>query len=188
LDLTSLSAAPAAGSNSVNVVLGLAGAANGTLFDLGRAPRFVAYAVRSGRLTACDFLTQNCTSSAPDNWTEVADNIVSLRAEYAVDTSATRDVTADSYSQSPPAGSSCGSVGNWSRVIGVRLVLVARGRQPESPSATAPTVAAPTWAGSASTPIALTGSGWRRYRYKTFETTVPLRNVPGPAEVSFLPC
>jgi len=184
LDLTSMAAAPVDGSSYVSVVLGLNNAANGFLFDLGRAPRFVAYAVRSGRLTACDFLTQDCTNAAPDNWTEIADNIVSMRAEYAVDTSPNRDVTVDAYSQSPPPVKPS-PVCNWSRVIGVRLVLVARSRQPETADVAA---AAPTWAGGASTPITINGDDWKRYRYKTFETTVPLRNVPDASDESFKPC
>jgi len=172
LTLTGLAAAPA--GNTVTVGLGIAGASGGMLFNLGRTPRFVAYAVRSGRLTACDFFVQNCTNAAPDNWTEIADNIVSLRAEYAIDNSPTRTLVASTYGQAPPTamfGATCA----WSRVIGVRLVLVARSRQSETSDVAAP---APRWTSSASTPITLE-DGWERFRYKTFETTVPLRNVPG---------
>lgn len=173
LNLTSLAAAPA--GNAVTVVLGLAGASNGTLFNLGRAPRFIVYAVRSGRLTVCDFLTQDCTSLAPDNWTEIADNIVSLRAEYAIDTSANRDLAVDTYGRSAPTVAFPNAPCAWTRIIGTRLVLVARSRQPESSDL--PLETAPVWSGSASTPITLE-DGWRRFRYKTFETTVPLRNMP----------
>ncbi|WP_457420846.1 PilW family protein [Roseateles sp. P5_E7] len=170
LELTSLAAAPA--GNAVTVSLGIAGASNGTLLNMGRAPRFVAYAVRSSRLTACELLVQNCNDAAPDNWTEVADNIVSLRAEYAIDNSATSDLIVDTYGQAAPMlfGATCA----WARVIGVRFALVARSRQAET--ADIPT-AAPTWSAGASTPITLE-DGWQRFRYKTFETTVPLRNMP----------
>jgi type IV pilus assembly protein PilW len=179
LELTSLSAAPA--GLQVSVTQGVPNVSNGALFNLGRAPRFVAYAVRSGQLTACDYLTQDCTSAAPDNWTEVAEGIVSLRAEYAQDTSVPRDATVNSYSQTVAATvpTSCG----WSRVVGVRLAIVARSRQAETADVDAP---APTWSGAAS--ITLTDPDWRRYRYKTFETTVPLRNTPSASDPAFATC
>ncbi|MDR7269015.1 type IV pilus assembly protein PilW [Pelomonas saccharophila] len=179
LTLTSLAAAPT--STSVTVTQGMANASNGTLFNLGRAPRFVAYAVRSGQLTACDFMTQDCTSADPANWTDVAEGIVSLRAEYAQDTSTPRDAVADSYSQtvSTATPTYCG----WSRIVGLRLVLVARSRQAEKEDVTA---SAPTWAGAAS--VSLTDPDWRRYRYRTFETTVPLRNTPAATAAAFTSC
>ncbi|RZL30387.1 MAG: hypothetical protein EOP35_23915, partial [Rubrivivax sp.] len=170
LTLTTLAAAPV--GNAVSVSFGIAGAANGTLYNLGRTPRFVAYAVRSGSLTACDLQVQNCAVDAPDNWTEVADNIVSLRAEYAINNSAIRNFIADSYGQTVPTAA-FGATCSWSRVVGLRLVLVARSRQVEKEAVDAP---APTWSAGASTPITLK-DGWQNYRYKTFETTVPQRNL-----------
>lgn len=180
LSLTTLSAAPTA--TSVTVALGMANASNGTLFNFGRTPRFIAYAVRDGRLTACDFTTQDCTSADPVNWTEVAEGVVSLRAEYAIDSSATRDTTVDAYSQTRPATVTTAWCA-WSRVVGVRLSVVSRSRQPEAADVLAP---APSWSGAAS--IALPGADWQRYRYKTFETTVPLRNSPSASEAAFSSC
>ena len=179
LNLTSISQAPTA--TTVTVALGLVGAANGVLFDLGRTPRFNVYAVRSGRLTLCDYLTQDCTSTDAKNWTELTEGIVSLRAQYARDTSSpNRDAAADTFDQSTPT-SACG----WGRIVGVRVAMVARGRQPDKTDVTS---AAPTWSGSASTPIELTGGDWKLYRYKTFDTTVPLRNTPLAANTDFLTC
>ncbi|MFN3303410.1 MAG: PilW family protein [Roseateles sp.] len=168
-------------TSTVNVEFGIAGASNGVLFNLGRAPRFLAYAVRNNRLTACDFMTQNCTSVAEGNWTEVADNIVSLRAEYAFDNTAPRDGFVDAYDATPTPNTPCG----WARVVGVRLAVVARSRQPESTDVAA---SAPSWSGGASSPITPPGSDWQRYRYKTFETTVPLRNAPDRNSAAFATC
>lgn len=176
LDLTTVAGAPA-GTN-VAVALGMTNAPNGALFTFGATPRFVAYAVRSGRLTTCDFLTQDCTSSDAANWSEVGDGIVSLRAEYARDTSASRDAIPDVYDQTTPS-SWCG----WSRVVATRVVLVARSRQPEKEDVAA---SAPSWSGAAS--IVIGGDGWKRYRYKTYETTVPLRNMPPAGDVNFTSC
>ncbi len=180
LTLTNVQGAPTA--STVTVAFGVAAVSNGVLYNLGRTPRFVAYAVRGNRLTACDLMTQNCTSSADADWTEIADNIVSLRAQYALDTSAPRDGFVDVYDTSAATPADvCG----WSRVVGVRATVVARSRQPESADVAA---SAPSWSGAASSPITPPGADWQRYRYKTFETTVPLRNAPGATEPAFASC
>lgn len=167
---------------TVTVATGLAGAANGVLFNLGQAPRLLAYAVRNSRLTLCDFMTQDCTSNAAQNWTEVADNVVGLRVQYARDGSSPRDGTADGYNTD---NTTLNTPATWGCVVGVRLALVARNRQPEKENVAA---SAPTWAGAASSPLQPPGTDWQRYRYKTFETTVPLRNAPGPGEPAFSAC
>jgi len=179
LNLTNISLEPT--TTTVTVALGLANAANGVLYNLGRTPRFNVYAVRSGKLTVCDYLTQDCTSTDASNWTELAEGIVSLRAQYARDTTLpNRDAAADTFDQGTPTNW-CG----WGRVVGVRVAMVARGRQPEKTDVTS---TAPTWSGSASTPIQLSGTDWKLYRYKTFDTTVPLRNTPLATDTNFLTC
>lgn len=178
LTLTRVVGAPT--TSSVTVEFGIAGASNGVLYNLGRAPRFIAYAVRNNRLTACDLATQNCASVAAGIWTEIADNVVSLRAEYAIDSTVPRDGFVDFYRSASPA-----NVCDWSRVLGVRLAVTARSRQPDTADVTA---SAPTWAGGASAPITPPGADWQRYRYKTFETTVPLRNAPEAATAAFVTC
>jgi type IV pilus assembly protein PilW len=167
---------------TVTVATGVAGAANGVLFNLGQTPRLLAYAVRNSRLTVCDFMTQDCTSTAAQNWTEVADNIVSLRAQYARDRSNPRDGTADGYDTD---NGTLNTPAAWGCLVGMRLALIARSRQPETADIPA---SAPTWAGAASSPLQPPGDDWRRYRYKTFETTVPLRNAPGAGEPAFSAC
>lgn len=183
LNLTGLTANPAGGLISVQTAV--ASASNGVVFNLGPAPRFIAYAVRGARLTACDFMAQNCTSSDAANWTEVADNIVSLRALYAQDTAAPRNGRVGVYNQTTPTMSAATSWCALTRIVGVSLTLVARNRQPEKNDVPA---SAPTWSGQASAPISLGGSDATKYRYKTFETTIPMRNTPGANEPAFLSC
>lgn len=179
LNLTTVSANPTA--TSVQVALGMANASNGTLYNLGSAPRFLAYAVRDGQLTVCDFMTQDCTNSSLTNWTEIADGIVSLRAEYARDTSTPRDTVADVFTTTAPASTAC----DWSRIVGLRLAVVARSRQAEKSAVPA---SAPSWSGSAPITLSNTNGAWQLYRYKTFETMVPLRNTPVAADVNFVGC
>lgn len=181
--------------NSSNVIVtsgqGQVGMSGGRLFNMGRAPSIIAYAIRSGRLTRCDYLVNNCGSASnntrTDVWIPVANDIVSLRAEYGRDTltpvnATTGPVNAvlDTFDQTQPA-TNCA----WTRVTSVRMALVARGGYDKS----APTYIVPVWAGStvnSSTPplnptafpINLSAvTDWRNYRYKVFETVIPIRNM-----------
>jgi type IV pilus assembly protein PilW len=92
------------------------------------------------------------------------------------------DGTVDVYDQNTPA-----TVCGWVRTSAVRMALVTRNSQLEK---SAVTTGAPVWdggpasgvlvapAGSANTPIDLSAfPKWQNYRYKIFQTTVPLRNV-----------
>jgi type IV pilus assembly protein PilW len=96
----------------------------------------------------------------------------------------TVDPTVDLYDQTAPV-SNC----DWARIRSVRFVMTARSGQPVSGDDV--TAGIPTWAGSvagnptgsASNPIDLSqttvksGSTWRKYRYKVFETIIPIRNI-----------
>lgn len=162
----------------------------GTLYDLGQGLRIVAYAVRNGSLTACDYVANNCSLAAnltnPSVWVPVADNVVSLRAEYGRDTAtvtpnplpdpngsyvaATYDQVTPSALAAPPS-IAC----QWARIPAVRFALVSRNTHYEK---TAVTAAAPVWDGSVATPIVLSGNAdWQNHRYKLFDTVVPLRNI-----------
>lgn len=161
-------------------------AAGSVLYNLGRAPRFVAYAVRNGSLTTCDFMVSDCRIANAANWTAVAGNIVSLRAQYGRDTAAagSMDGTVDSWVRSTPADA-CG----WARTPAVRFVLVARSNQYESQidPTSRQRVCEPvtpterTWAGSTGLEPARidlsAAADWQCFRYRTFETIAPSRNI-----------
>ena len=150
-------------------------AATSVAFNQGQSYRAVGYAVRSGNLTTCDFSTTDCSGGT--NWTSIADNIVSLRAQYGRDTAAagSMDGFVDVYDKTAPTtgDTACG----WARISAIRFVLVARSAQSEKTTVTA---TAPVWDGSGTTAnnIDLSGdSQWQYSRYKVFQTTVPMRNV-----------
>lgn len=158
---------------TVSVATGVANT-GGILYNLGQAPRVVVYAVRGGNLTLCDYLANDCSAAAsvanPGVWVPIASNIVSLRAQYGRDTAAPMKATVDTYDQAAPA-TTC----DWARILAVRLALVARSSELDKATVTN---AAPTWSGAASHPIDLSGdANWQRFRYKTFQTLVPLRNM-----------
>ncbi len=170
--------------------------AYGTLYNLGGAPtiKIHAYAVRGGVLTECDFMVGDCTQTG-SQWVPIADNVVSLRAQYGRDTTAPNmDGIVDKYDQAPP-NTACHLV----RIAAVRMALVVRSSQFQKGVVT--TTAsnggipnAPTWAGDQTNSI-VGGGGtlgpglapdepWKHFRYKVFETTVPIRNVAWMGAVS----
>jgi type IV pilus assembly protein PilW len=129
----------------------------------------------------------------------VADNIVHQRALYGVDDGVDND-TVDN-----PTGAGDGILDRWvdaatftaagspwRYLLAVRVAVVARSATPERPSSGVvsdpcdTTTAAPVWTGSAWAAPASQGfrseldlsadADWRCFRYRVFETTVPLRN------------
>jgi type IV pilus assembly protein PilW len=157
----------------------------GTLFNLGNNPRILAYAVRAGNLTVCDYLAADCgaacTALDPPTcsvaWVPIANNIVSLRAQYGHFTH---------YSTHYYLGSDY-TAATHSRQT--RRSLPANGPEPrrcvsQSSRATARSTRArsPRWrrSGQAVDGAAIDLSdraNWQNYRYKVFETVVPLRNL-----------
>ena len=171
LTLATVSAAPIAPNVTVNT--GALGMSNGILYDLGPNPRVVAYAIRNGNLTSCDYLATDCSTTANGAWGQVASGIVSMRVQYGKDTSSPPDGQLDGYDQTTPTTTS-----GWSCVLATRLILVAQSSQPEKGPVTqvAPALTAGGTASSAPS-VTLTGTNWQNYHYKTFQTVVPMRNV-----------
>lgn len=189
-------------SYTLNVTSATAGLPVGSaVYNLGNAPAVRAYAVRSGNLTVCDYMAYDCGNTAYTNplnanvWIPIATNVPSFRVQYGRDTSSNAmDGVVDVFDQVTP-GSMADTSGlpvycSWLRVIGLRMALVARSQDYDRSQ---PTANAPTWSGSTANtstssvlttltptaaPIDLSSYGeWQYHRYKTVETTTPLRNV-----------
>ncbi len=175
---------------AVTAGTGVANMTAGILFNFGQAPRVVAYAIRGGALTQCDYMVNDCGLAGNAGnaaiWVPIAGNIVSMRAQYGRDTSATMDGIVDVYDQTTPAPApppttvpiyEC----KWARISALRVALVARSANFEKTEVTdagTGTAPAPTWEGSADNAIVLSANtDWRHYRYKVIQTVVPLRNL-----------
>ena len=159
----------------------------GTVFNLGQRPRILAYAIRGGNLTVCEYLgenpatgnttTRDCSQAA--NYVTIANNIVSLRAQYGRP-SAPPPSGVDVWNQDTPA-LACDPGPHpkleWATTSAVRIVVVARNSQVDRDQLTGQ---APLWAGSSSgAAINLSArANWQNYRYRTFETVIPIRNLP----------
>jgi type IV pilus assembly protein PilW len=170
------------------------------VFNLGPAAglAFRTWSVEGGflRLRATDLAGAGAASQA------VADNIVSLKAQYGFDTRA-GGLFAPEDGLRLGAWSSAmidadgdgvvGGAGDYQRIAALRIAVVARARNPERPDAATgqcvattvlPTVFATQGAeNGAAVPVqvdvGVAGDpvDWRCYRYRVFETIVPLRNA-----------
>ncbi len=181
----------------VSVTAGIAGLTNGLLYNLGQAPtiKINAYAIRNGSLTVCNFMANDCGDPAqkanPQVWLPIASNIVSMKAVYGVDTSATIDGILDGPSTTLPAAVSTQC--SLMRVPAVGIALVARNNQfnkevVTNTAANAPAPPnAPTWMADNINPIlgnpsplgpgTAADENWKHYRYKVYETIAPIRNM-----------
>lgn len=178
-------------SPNVFPTTGVAGMSGGTLFNLGLSPKVLVYAIRSGNLTVCDFMVADCAAvgSVGDStiWVPIANNVVSLRAQYGRDANNPMDGIVDTYNQTAIANA-C----DVAKVSAIRVALVARSANYEK---TAVTAASPTWEGSTAqvataptnpTAVAIdvtlnpdgsANANWQNYRYRVFQTVVPIRNI-----------
>jgi len=169
------------------------------IFNLGQGARLAFHTWSSDggylRLRSTDM------DGAGANAQPVADNIVLLKAQYGFDTRAGQnfqpgqgtEVAAWSSTMIDADGDGVtGSAGDYGRVVALRVALVARSRHPERPAAdgscSATTAIAPLFAkeqpegvepqavevklGTQADP-----DGWKCYRYRVFESIVPLRNA-----------
>lgn len=192
---------------NVAVTAGVAGMSGGRLFNLGSAPTVRAYAIRNGNLAVCDYVAADCTADTSSMtaaqvnalWVPIAENIVSMRVEYGLDTTAApMDGIVDGWAgtiaaATSPRGAAFNAACGLMRASAVRLALVARSSQPEKtldwPALTRHvTTNVPTWLGSATAPFTLpdpngTWPTWQDFRYKVFQTVIPLRNITSQGAV-----
>lgn len=109
---------------------------------------------------------------------QVAPEIVDLQAEYGVAPAGSQ--TVNQWVAATGSWVSPLSTANASRVKALRIAVVARSAQAEKPDASgtcSTTTSTSGWSTWASFPAIAQLADWQCYRYKVFETIVPLRNV-----------
>jgi type IV pilus assembly protein PilW len=140
-------------------------------------------------------------AGAATNPASVADNIVSIQAQYGFDTRPTATFQAAASTQvgqwsdtmiNADGVGATGDAGDYQRIAAVRIAVVARSKSPERPApgaaCTATTALPVVFAsaepdGVAAVPVTVNVGvagdpvDWRCYRYRVFETIVPLRNA-----------
>jgi type IV pilus assembly protein PilW len=144
------------------------------------------YWINNGKLRVTDGQLENGTGGTQ---LDIVDGIVDLRAQYGKDNGVDNgtvsapsytpnDGRVDQYSNTTPANAT-----EWTQVLAVRIGVLARIGNYEKPSVSGgdcdATTVAPTWSGGGfpAINIATVTSQDRCYRYRVFETTVPLRNM-----------
>lgn len=163
----------------------------GRIFNLGPASNlaFHTWSVSQGFL---QLRATNLAGSTQQPAT-VTDNIVALKAQYGFDRRAPalflpeQGMQVDTWSSTmidADNDGTAGSAGDYARVAAVRIAVVARSRNPEKPNAAGvcsatPSTAYTVFGGSVSVPLSVTGDTvtWNCYRYRSFETIVPIRNA-----------
>ncbi|HZV66037.1 MAG TPA: PilW family protein, partial [Telluria sp.] len=169
------------------------------LFNLGQYDKlsFHSWSVADGflQLRATDLAGAGAAPST------VIDNVVSIKAQYGFDTRVGTGFQPQGGNQvaqwSPTmidadSDGTAGSAGDYQRIAAIRIAVVARSKAPEKPDASGacsattvlPTVfatASPSNVAAVPMTVDVTVAGdpisWKCYRYRVFETIVPLRNA-----------
>lgn len=146
-----------------------------TMANLGD-PIVRTYLIGSGASAGKLQVAESLLSTGSATPIDLVDEIVDLRALYGKDTDG--DGIVDAWNTTTPASST-----EWLRVNALRIAVLARIGNYEKPSGADcdATTAIPSWSGSAENPFGAismaSGSEDKCYRYRVFETTVPLRNM-----------
>jgi type IV pilus assembly protein PilW len=157
---------------------------NGFIYELGSSPRRNLWSVQNARLAVQDDIHwSDADGDGANDPTAVYDDVIDLQAEYGVATDSNGDGRLDSIGAwttvAPP---------DMASVYAIRVGLLARSKQAEKVKVTG---SAPAWAGGnfvmrnvdgtadANPGDATAGdpNNWRNYRYRAYETLVPLRNI-----------
>jgi type IV pilus assembly protein PilW len=168
----------------------------GYIFNLGNAPRRNIWTVLNGKLQVTnDLLYQDTNGNNINDPVEVADNVVSLQAQYGIDANNNGRIETGEWTTTDPA-----TTIQWANVLAVRLGILVRSAQferqpnPNPAEASNPnnhvTTTVPSWAGgqfvitnldalaTASTnKPSDPAQHWKNYRYRVYETVIPLRNM-----------
>ncbi len=154
---------------------------SGYLFNLGNSPRRNIWTVQNGRLQVTnDLLYQDTNGDGANDPVEVADNVITLQAEYGTDANNNGRIEAGEWTTTDPATTVA-----WANVLAVRVGMLVRSGQFERDAVT---TTVPSWAGGQFVITNLDGSSsgsspvdpannWRHYRYRVYETVIPLRNM-----------
>ncbi|MFL6708224.1 MAG: PilW family protein [Massilia sp.] len=163
----------------------------GRVFNLGPSSNL---SFHTWSLNANGFLMLRATNLAGTSASgaPVTDNIVAIKAQYGLDQRAGAafdpegGMQVSTWSGTMPDADGdgvAGSAGDYARIAAVRVAVVARSRNPEKPGSNGSCTATPAtpftvFGGTVTVPLAVAGDtvNWTCYRYRTFETIVPLRN------------
>lgn len=159
----------------------------GQLFNLG-VPTIHVFAVRNGNLTMCNWMATDCGNAA--NYDVVVNDIVSLRFVYGMNTTPAVDANPGDGVVTWGRAPLTGNVFLPSRVMSVAIAVTARSGVKEKTNQANACDATPNagrpdrtydWMyqsmAGAAIDISTSGTDWGCYRYKLFQSRVPVRNA-----------
>lgn len=157
------------------------------LINLGQ-PLDVTYSIAGNALMMRQLAIDTTDPNYPPSYpaaNEIFPNIVQLQVLYGRDTTGTPDGKVDIWDTTTPTDND-----GWRRIIAVRVAVVSRSNQFEKEDVTHANLSWDVGNGIAVTGSATCGTSkclsikidhlgddWKRYRYRLFETIVPLRNM-----------
>ena len=159
---------------------------NGFIFNLGNGARrnmWTVSANNSLQVTNDLLYVDVNPADGVNDAVSVTEGVVNMQAEYGIDANNNGLVDSGEWTTTNPATAAA-----WANVLAVRVALLMRSSQWERQIVT---TALPPWSGSGTSPLVVTnldGSAstttpaqdtlnWRHYRYRVYETVIPLRNI-----------
>ncbi len=145
------------------------------LFDIGK-PTWRKYTVSGRHMTVTEVILADTGPNTIGQ--DLIDDVVDLQAQYGVDANTNGTVESAEWTDTTPA-----SLADWQNLKAVRLGVLARSPnyvKPLTPGADCDaTTTAPSWSGGTfgTLDFVTTTSEARCYKYRVFETIVPLRNM-----------
>jgi type IV pilus assembly protein PilW len=101
--------------------------------------------------------------------------VVNLQAQYGISATANSNQVVQWVDASSATGWNLPTVANRNRIKAIRIAVVARNSKTEPENVT--TAALNAWQGGPVIDLSASDPVWQRYRYRIFETILPLRNV-----------
>jgi type IV pilus assembly protein PilW len=124
----------------------------------------------------------NASNELTMNGTAVISDIVNMQAQYGVSATSNSNVITSWVDATAATGFAAPTIADRNRIRAIRVALVARNSLLEKTNVT--TAAPIAWVPVVTTPaspaptIDLSNTAnWQRYRYRTYETVIPLRNL-----------
>ena len=172
--------------------LGIAYPANSTkIFNVGGNPVSSLFSIVGGELVFQDQLTGAPTPLV------LLNNVISFQAQYGFDarpgSQTTMQIPAQNFQigtggfsdviMDADSSGAAGNSGDWMRLGAVRIAIVVRNQYPDKPDPgtglcnTTTNPPAWTWGAVPALTMAAQQADWQCYRYKVFESVIPLRNM-----------
>jgi type IV pilus assembly protein PilW len=124
---------------------------------------------------------QNRSSTGVSQTYDIAPDIIDMQAQYGVAAPGSQQVTAWVNATGAGTWGSPLSAANAKRIKAIRVAIVARSGQYEKPASgtcdTTTSSMAAAWSSWATFNTSTYPADWQCYRYRVFETVIPLRNV-----------